>query len=152
MKIIDGIKEICFNFDCNNERRFIHRNTLNEIKNFLENCNFITQLEYPIIFDYKTTKGDTIFMKNGFIDLVAESNQIKIAIELDSGNHLKYKSIEKLLKTNFDILIGIVKGNSGSPELIQENIDRIKSKMNLNSKQIILIVMIDNSITYVNNT
>ncbi|PVX23974.1 MAG: hypothetical protein CW691_09280 [Candidatus Bathyarchaeum sp.] len=45
------------------------------------------------------------------IDIVAVLGQEKVAIEFDNGNNLKLKSISKLLQSDADIRIGVVRGN-----------------------------------------
>ncbi len=57
------------------------------------------------------------------MDLVGIKNEQKIAIEFDSGVHLKFKSIEKLFQTDADVCIGFVRGKENS---LEENIERIK--------------------------
>ena len=148
--LIQPIEDICFKFDCNLERRIIHKNTLLKIKDYLDKCGFKTILEYPIDFNYLKRKEHKIQRRHGYIDLIGINNQIKIAIELDSGTHVKFKSIEKLVETNFDILIAIVKGKSEYNKLVEENINKIKSINNTSSKKILLILMENKISTYVN--
>lgn len=67
-------------------------------------------VEDEIIFDY-VKANDDIIRKRGFIDLFAISDEDKVAIEFDNGNNLKLKSISKLLQSDANIRIGVVRGN-----------------------------------------
>jgi len=67
-------------------------------------------IEYKIIFDCVKANG-AIVERRGLIDLFVFFKQKKIAIEFDNGNRLKLKSISKLLQSDADIRIGIVRGN-----------------------------------------
>jgi hypothetical protein len=57
------------------------------------------------------------------VDLIVIKNGRKIAIEFDSGVHLKFKSIEKLFQADADVCIGIVRGKEN---VLEENIERIE--------------------------
>ena len=69
-----------------------------------------------------------------------------IAIEFDNGLHLKLKSIEKLLCSGEQTLLGIVKGRRNSPELLDENKLRIISRMKelyMPNKRILVLIMLE---------
>ena len=145
-KIIISIEKICFNFDCSLNRRKIHKEVIISIKRYLESVGFNVILEYPIKFENVKRKYQTASIRNGYIDLVGIKDNIKIGIEIDTGTHTKFKSIEKLIKGNFLVSFAIVKGDSRNHNLIQENIDKIHSIKNRSFEKIILIVM-DNKST-----
>ena len=139
--IIKEIEKICFNQDFSLERKIIHKQTLDKIKIYLENNRFKTILECRLCFKSFSQYHKIMEDRVGYIDLVAQNEIEKIAIELDSGMHLKYKSIEKLLQSGYDILIGIIRGDIRDNNLMSENIERIKKIPNPNFKKITLIVM-----------
>jgi len=62
--------------------------------------------------------------RHGFIDLVATDGCGKIAVEFDTGNVLKLRSIEKLLDCDAQLVIGIAGTRCAAPRL-QMNIKRI---------------------------
>ena len=66
--------------------------------------------EYELIFDCVKANGE-IVERRGFIDFFVFFKQKTIAIEFDNGNRLKLKSISKLLQSEADVRIGIVRGN-----------------------------------------
>ena len=144
--LLEGIKIICFNCDCTSDRKMIHKETLSDIKSYLEEKGFNVFLEYSVYFSYTKRKNNIRRKRHGFLDLVARNDKIKIGIELDTGTHTKYKSVEKLIQSDFDVLIAIVRGKSEYDNLVQENEKIIKSISNPNSKEIVLILM-DNELS-----
>jgi len=73
---------------------------------------------------HRTFKTGRVQRHWGYIDLLADDGNHKIAIEYDGRRSLKYKSIEKLLQSNADTLIGIV-GNG----VLNPNIERVLEVM-----------------------
>ena len=59
------------------------------------------------------------------MDLVAFKNGRTIAIEFDTGVHLKFKSIEKLFHVDADMCIGIIKGRLDTLGSLNANVERI---------------------------
>ena len=53
-------------------------------------------------------------------------NGRKIAIEFDTGVHLKFKSIEKLFQVDADLCIGIIKSKSNKSGSLDANIERFE--------------------------
>lgn len=141
LKILNDITEICFNYDYSVKRCVLHKGLLNEIDEYLKKNKFRTKLEYPIKFETVRRKDREKQERNGFIDLVGISNKLKVAIELDTGTHSKFKSIEKLLQSKFDILIAIVGGRENDNKLSSSNLERIRSTQNLNFKTVNLIIL-----------
>ena len=66
-------------------------------------------IEDEILFDCVKANGD-IVRQRGFIDILASLEEEKVAIEFDNGNNLKLKSISKLLQSDANIRIGVVRG------------------------------------------
>ena len=110
--------------------------------------NFRVEGESPIFHDHQTLRTGDFRMKQGYIDLIAHGKDQKIAIEFDSGTSLKYKSIEKLLQCDADVLLGIVKGRSrshNSPEALlgynRRKILDVMHGLRVYSKKLLLIIM-----------
>jgi len=140
-KVLNDITKICFNYDCSVKRCVLHKGLLDEIDRYLKKNKFWTKLEYPIKFETIRRKDREKIERSGFIDLVGISNKLKVAIELDTGAHSKFKSIEKLLQSKFDILIAIVGGRESDDKILSSNLKRIRSVQNLNFKTVNLIIL-----------
>ena len=70
-------------------------------------------------------------------------------MEYDKCNHIRFKSVEKLLFSKADVAIGVVRGNPNSHLLATENIQRIKQtakELGFDNTAIFLII-IDNRIS-----
>jgi hypothetical protein len=80
--------------------------------------------EWPVNHVHYFRVWNMPIKKNGFIDLLAYNQIEKIAVEFDTGNELKQRSIEKLLESGADFAIGIVGARCISPKL-QTNIRRV---------------------------
>jgi len=107
-RIIELVREFCF--DYRPAYTYSHEEFQGDLTDFLrENgCQVIN--EYELVFDNVKENGD-IVQRRDFIDFLVFLNQKKIAIEFDNGNNLKLKSISKLLQSEADVIIGIVRGN-----------------------------------------
>lgn len=80
------------------------------LSQFLKKNGCDVYLEDEIFFECVKANGDIVF-RRGFIDIFAVLGQEKVAIEFDNGNNLKLKSISKLLQSDANIRIGVVRGN-----------------------------------------
>lgn len=135
--IVDEIKKLCFSgarIGGNSHSQFI-----TNLGYLLQTHNYRVQHEYPISYMHRTLKTGIVQRRWGHIDLFADSWDHKIAIEYDDHRILKYKSIEKLLHSNADTLIGIV-GNG----LLDNNIERILEVMEglgILDKKVLLIAI-----------
>jgi len=107
-EIIETIKEFCYNYRQAYDPT--HQKFQDDLSSFLRKngCRLIN--EYELIFDNVKENGE-IVERRGLIDLFVFVNQKKVAIEFDNGNNLKLKSISKLLQSEADVIIGIVRGN-----------------------------------------
>ena len=138
--LIKYLKDVCFNFDINQNRKELHKGLIQEISKRLFNKDFEITLEYPLIFNSLIIRDQRKMIKQGYIDLFAKNKSNTIAIEFDSGQHLKYKSIEKLLQCNSNKVIGIVRGKEGI-DCERDNINRIKDELNSSEKEFWLIIL-----------
>lgn len=107
---VKELVQICYNYQFSDTRHGQHDSLLNMLSNFYRDRGFVITREYPIRFDSYFLRENKIETSNGLIDLVLDSDSQKIAIEFDSGVTLKYKSIAKLIQSNADVRVGIVKG------------------------------------------
>ena len=121
--IVDKIKEVCFSVNVE-ERKGLHKEVIDKLKNVLINEGYKVHLEYPIHFKSRIRKSGETIQREGNVDLVGSKNEQKIAIEFDNGVHLKFKSFEKLFQTDADVCIGLVRGKEKS---LEENIERIET-------------------------
>jgi len=141
--ITEQIKNLCFNQNLN--EIYSHDFMIDKLANMLRNNRCSVNFEYPLnLVSGITVRTGKRITYGGLIDLMAFRNSQSIAIEFDNGFRLKFKSIEKLLCSDAKILIGIVKGNRNSPELLDENKLRIVSRMKelyIVNKKILLIMM-----------
>jgi len=107
-EIIEAVKWFCYNYSPIYEPT--HQRFQDDLSNFLRKKGCRVIKEYGLFFDNVKGNGE-IVESGGYIDLFVFVNQQKIAIEFDGGNNLKLKSISKLLQSEADILVGIVRGN-----------------------------------------
>ena len=117
---------------------------IDRLKALFVNGEYRVHLEHPIRFDSRVRKSGDRISREGNLDLVAFKNRRKIAIELDTGIHLKFKSIEKLLQVNADLCIGIIKGRLNSLGSLNSNVDRIeqvKRELGIFKKNFHLIIL-----------
>ena len=106
--IIEKIRDFCFNFG-----EFYpnsHDWFQSSLSQFLQNIGCNVYLEDEIFFDCVKANGD-IVVRRGLIDVFAVLEQDKVAIEFDNGNNIKLKSVSKLLQSDANIRIGVVRGN-----------------------------------------
>ncbi len=143
MTVIEQVKRACFGVNIEN-REGLHRDVLDRLKALFVNGGYKVHLEYPIHFESRIRKsGDRIF-RDGNLDLVAFKNGRKIAIEFDTGVHLKFKSIEKLFQVDANMCIGIIKGRLdtlGSLNANVERIERVKGELATFKKDFRLIIL-----------
>ncbi|MHC4620553.1 MAG: hypothetical protein ACYTEQ_22630 [Planctomycetota bacterium] len=138
--VVDKVKRACFGIDVGG-REELHRGVIGNLKKLFAGGGYRVSLEYAIWFESRIRKsGDTI-KREGNIDLVAVKNGRKIAIELDTGVHLKFKSIEKLLQADADVCIGIVRGGPNAFEGSVERIEEVREEIGALKKKLWLIVL-----------
>jgi len=108
--------------------------------------------EYEIT--YRNVKANSdIVEQRGFIDFFVKYKLIRIAIEFDNGNLLRLKSISKLLQSDSNYLIGIVRGNQGY-NVKYQNIRRITyvmKRLQLQNRSILLIINSDKTASWIKN-
>ena len=78
-------------------------------------------------------------MRWGYIDLLADDRNHKIAIEYDGHKSLEHSSIEKLLQSNADTLVGIV-GNGRLNPNIERILEVIENSGTMNKKVLLIAV------------
>ena len=125
MTVLDEVKRVCFSINIEN-REGLHRNVLDGLKALFAKGGYKVYLEYPIHFKSRIRKSGDWISRDGNLDLVAVKNGRKIAIEFDTGVHLKFKSIEKLFQVDADLCIGIIKGKSNKSGGLDVNIERFQ--------------------------
>ena len=143
MTVIEQVKRVCFSVNVAN-REGLHRDVLDRLKALFANGGYKVHLEYPIHFESRIRKSGDKVSRDGNLDLVAFKNGRKIAIEFDTGVHLKFKSIEKLFQVDADMCIGIIKGRLNNLGSINANIDRIeqvKGELGAFKKKFRLIIL-----------
>lgn len=107
-EIIETIREFCYRFGETYPNS--HEYFQASLMQLLQNKGCKVSIEHEIFFDCVKTNGE-IVRRRGLIDLCVFFEEKKIAIEFDKGNRLKLKSICKLLQSDADTRIGIVRGN-----------------------------------------
>ncbi|MHC4535754.1 MAG: hypothetical protein ACYS6K_17530 [Planctomycetota bacterium] len=143
MTVIEQVKRVCFSTDVEN-REGLHRDVLNRLKALFVNGGYKVHLEYPIHFESRIRKSGDRISRDGNLDLVAFKNGRKIAVEFDTGVHLKFKSIEKLFQVDADMCIGIIKGRLDTLGSLNANVGRIeqvKGELEAFKKDIRLIIL-----------
>ena len=143
MTVIEQVQHVCFSVNVE-DREGLHRDLLYRLKTLFANGGYKVHLEYPIHFESRIRKSGDKVSRDGNLDLVAFKNGRKIAIEFDTGVHLKFKSIEKLFQVDADMCIGIIKGRLNNLGSINANIDRIeqvKGELGAFKKKFRLIIL-----------
>ena len=143
MTVIEQVKRVCFSANVEN-REGLHRDVLVRLKALFANGGYKVHLEYPIQFESRIRKSGDRISRDGKLDLVAFKNGRKIAIEFDTGVHLKFKSIEKLFQVDADMCIGIIKGrlnNLGSLNANVNRIEQVKGELGVIKKNFRLIIL-----------
>jgi hypothetical protein len=125
MTVVEQVKRVCFSANVE-DREGLHRDVLDRLKALFANGGYKVHLEYPIHFESRIRKSGDRISRDGKLDLVAFKNGRKIAIEFDTGVHLKFKSIEKLFQVAADMCIGIIKGRLNTLGSLNANVDRIE--------------------------
>ncbi len=129
--VINQIANICFDHNDSGQKG-LHNYLIYNIVKYLKSEGYNVIREYEIIRDHSEVRnnyGYKKFVANGYIDLYAYGKE-KIAIEFDTGNHLKYNSIEKLFESDSNIKIGII-GDNSRRYLLPSNLTRIKKVSDL---------------------
>ena len=127
-EIINSIIEVCSGQDLSILRSELHRAMLIHIANFFRSEGYSVISEKPIPHKHIDRKqGGIEVQKNGFIDLFAEKDGFSVAIEFDDGTHIRKNSIEKLLQSDANMCIGIVKGRMNDA-LLSSNITRVEKQ------------------------
>jgi hypothetical protein len=138
--IVEEIKKLCFSRGASIGMDQ-HPEFIMNLEYLLRTHNYRVENEYHLPYSHRTLKTGRVQREHGIVDLLAYGWNHKIAIEYDSKISLKYKSIEKLLQSDADILIGIV-GNG----TLNHNKERILEVMNgsrITDRKVLLITMSD---------
>lgn len=114
-KIVEDIQQIVFQCDVySNKRSEIHKKVQNYLMGYFFEKGFKITPEYKIKYRklgrIKRLQGQVQESKIGYIDVFIQRNNLKIAIEFDSGASMKYKSLEKLLQSGANMCIAIAYG------------------------------------------
>ena len=143
---IEEIKSLCFSQDIQT-RQNLHSLMINNLARLLVRNNFRVEVESPIFHDHLTLRTRVMEKTQGYIDLVAFGTSLKIAIEFDSRRSLKFKSIEKLLQCDADVLLGIVCGQSKGSDYrtdLDYNRERVLGVMRglgIYNRKVLLIIL-----------
>ena len=121
--IVNEIKKLCFSCSAS-MGGCSHSGLVTNLGRMLRTLNCPVQHDYPVSFMHRTLKTGRVQRHWGYIDLFVDSEDHRIAVEFDGGRSLRYKSIEKLLQCDADVLVGIV-GNG----LLSLNIERVLEVM-----------------------
>jgi len=108
---------------------------------------------YEITYRNVKANGD-IVEQRGFIDFFVKHRLIRIAIEFDNGNLLRLKSISKLLQSDSNYVIGIVRGNQRYNVLEQnkKRITYVMKNLKLQNRSILLIINSDKTASWIKNS
>jgi len=148
-EIIEAIKWFCFNYSPRHEPT--HQEFQDGLSEFLRKRDCKVIEEYGLFFDSVKISGEIVERRGGYIDLFVFFNQQKIAIEFDSGNNLRLKSISKLLQSEADILIGIVRGNQRYNVWYsnKRRITDVMKRLQILRKPILLIIIYQKSASWI---
>jgi len=135
-QIIEEIKNLCFSSGASIGSD-LHSEFIMNLEYLLRTHNYRVEHEYALSYDHRTLRTGTVQRQQGYIDLFAAGWNQRIAIEFDSRRSLKYKSIEKLLQFDADILIGIV-GN-GTLSYNRERILEVMDYLGIIDRKVLLI-------------
>jgi len=159
---LDDLAQLCFSERKSKDN--LHSDLLLKLQLFLNKKGYNVIREYPIKFNTMRRRDHKKYVRPGYIDIYAErmnksfifftsknetksSPSSKIAIEFDSGNLLKYKSIEKLLQSGARTCLGIVRGDGKYTNLTLQNKERyleIKNRYDSEIENFYLIIIHDN--------
>ena len=138
--IVDKVKGVCFSANVE-KRQGLHSSMMDKLKRMFVEGGYRVHLEYPICFESRIRKSGDKIQREGNVDLVGVKNGRKIAIEFDSGVHLKFKSIEKLFQVDADVCIGVVRGKASALEGNIKRIEEITKESGFFKKNFWLIVL-----------
>ena len=121
-EIVDKVMGAILGVDAES-RKELHRAVVERLKDLFVEDGYMVYLEYPIRFESRIRRSLDKVRREGKLDLAAVKNGLKIAIEFDTGVHVKFKSVEKLLEVDAEMCIAIVKGGANA---LESNVNRIK--------------------------
>jgi hypothetical protein len=136
--IVDEVKKLCFSRGASIGGD-PHREFITNLEHLLRTRNYRVEKEYRLLYNHRTLKTGKVQRVHGDVDLFAEGWNHKIAIEYDGLISLRYKTIEKLLQSNADILIGIV-GN-GTLNDNKERILKVMDDLRIKNRKLLLIAV-----------
>lgn len=142
--IVEEIKKSCFNQDIQS-RKNLHALLIDNLISLFRRNNYRVEIESSILRNHLRLRNGVVQGGKGYVDLLAIGQNQKIAIEFDSGATLRYNSIEKLLQSDADILIGIVRGYSYPQwELLDDNrmkIHKVMKYSGIYDRKLLLIII-----------
>ena len=122
--MIEDIKNIVFNRSKN------HNSIQNALVNYFRSKHYRVIPEYSIAYRklgrIERLQGNEDLSKGGKIDIYAQRNQERIAIEYDSGATIRWKSIEKLLQSEAHLCIAICYTAENYNSAFEKNLRRIR--------------------------
>jgi hypothetical protein len=121
--LIEDLKEVCFNVPLH-DQTYLHSTLLDGLMDLFISRGFLVERERFVSHSHYYRTWMMPLKKKGFIDLYAFNDHWKVAIEFDTGNILKCRSIEKLLESGADIAIGIAGARCAAP-VLQSNIRKV---------------------------
>ena len=136
--IVDEIKRLCFSRGASIGGD-PHSEFIMNLEYLLRKNNYRVENGHDLLYKHLTLKTGRVQREHGIIDLFAEGLNHTIAIEYDSHRSLKYKSIEKLLQSNADILIGIV--GDGTLNYNKERILEVMGGSGITDKKVLLLAV-----------
>ncbi len=137
--LLRDIKKIVFKSkDISRERKKRHDFVQQKLFGYFIKKGFSVKSEFGIIFrKLSRRKGSSIKsdFRNGYIDIYAEKKGFRIAIEFDSGQSVKWKSLEKLFQSKAQLCIALVSGPTRNLEIsrkicYERNLKRAKQVTN----------------------
>ena len=121
----------------------LHPLLIMNLERLLRMYNYKVQRESPLFHDHLTLSTGNVQGKQDYVDLLGIGWNCTIAIEFDSCKSLRYNSIEKLLQSDADVLIGIVK--DGTLNYNKERILEVMNESGITDRKVLLIVMSEKS-------
>lgn len=120
---MEDLKELCFSIPLCSQTD-LHSSLLDGLMDLFASRGYIVEREWYVNHTHYYKTWMMPLKKNGFIDLYAFNGHWKVAIEFDTGNTLKRRSIEKLLESGADVVIGIAGARCATP-ILQNNIRKV---------------------------
>jgi len=133
--IIKDIQTLIFECDIYSDRSEIHKKIQYYLLGYFYDKVFKVIPEYRMSYRtlgrVKRLQGQAKESKTGYIDVFIQKNNLKIAVEFDSGRRIKWKSLEKLLESDaqycFELVWGGIRLSYPIEQTIQDNLSRIKN-------------------------